>query len=230
MDKQNKGDGIKIVISFILILALGVSMFAIIKSGDKLLSNLDSYLGITTAPGTTVDPGTSGNSGTTATPQQTTAAKTYSTSVDSLGAVEFLPVEYFYKTIDNVTYFYAAYEWASATSYDDYEGPSCVWYGAADYGTYSGVIRFSYDLQSFNLPSDMSGTVIPGDDGGHYQYSFRNLEAKGGKLYISYCSITNCSDPNGVLSDLIENVFNNKTYFSVIVTSSVGDEPGELPS
>ena len=202
-------------------------MFAIIKSGDKLLSNLDSYLGITTAPGTSVVPGTSGNSGTTATPQQTTVAKTYATSIGSAGGVYFLPVGYFYKTIDDVTYFYAAYEWSPATSYDDYEGPSSVKYRVRDYGTYSGVIRFSYDLESFNLPEDMSGSLSVQD--GYSEYGFRNLEAKGGFLFVSYCSITNCSNPLVVLDDLEMNVFSDSYYFSITI-GPAGDEPGELPS
>lgn len=229
MDKQNKGDGIKIVISFILILALGVSMFAIIKSGDKLLSNLDSYLGIeTTAPSITGNSGTSGNSGTTATPQETTAAKTYATTYNSVGGVEFLPVGYFHKTIDGVTYFYAAYEWAPASSWADYEGPSSVKYRVNDYGTYSGVIRFSYDLQFFNLPENMSGSISD-DDNGWKEYAFKDLEAKGGKLYVSYCSITNCNNPDEVMSDLQANVFNDLSYFAITVGPS-SDEPGELPS
>lgn len=209
MDKQNKGDGIKIVISFILILALGVSMFAIIKSGDKLLSNLDSYLGITTAPGTSVVPGTSGNSGTSGMPQQTTKDPYIVTEPSA--DIHMYDGGTGWTTVGDITYFFRKYSF----EYGEYK--CFVIKSVADYEDYSGVIRHSQNGIDWEIsvPNDMNQITI-----NPYMYQV---------VYVSYTCIQNCSNPEQVARDL-SGLYYNTNYFDIDFYNAVGDGSGTSPS
>lgn len=109
-----------------------------------------------------------------------------------------------YKTIEDVTYFFVKYQLLDTESQGVCSGK--------DYGDYVCVFRYSYSLSGFNNITD--GEFTLGRAGSVY----------GEYVYVSYCSVQNCENPDAVLDDLNKNVFSNEKYYSVEIYSGLGDE------
>ncbi|MBQ8141066.1 MAG: hypothetical protein IJ038_05160 [Clostridia bacterium] len=108
-----------------------------------------------------------------------------------------------YKTIDGTTYFFVKYEIPDPTNVN-------INFNIVDYGNYEAVLRYSYNLTNWYIvEEDVEGFAELPDTTSEY-------------LYVSYCAVTNCADPEAVLLDLRENVFTNDAYYSVIVSDVSG--------
>lgn len=153
-----------------------------------------------------------GSASTTARTTAKTTAKTsvtYATSYYPGGsAYAIRDGEPGYTTIDGVTFFYLKITYP--------HDAISVYVEGSDYGNYVNRFMMSFDKQNWQLCSY-------GSDNKFSAY------VSGNTVYVSYCSVTNCADPDAVLDDLIENVFGNNDYCSITVSNTIGDETGVAP-
>ena len=109
-----------------------------------------------------------------------------------------------YKTIDNTTYFFMTEVFPS-----EYVGGS-INFSGDDFGDHNCIFRYSYDLKTFELCSSLSTLNQIG------------IGASYDRVYLSYCSVTGCSDPDAVLDVLESNVFGNESYYKVWYLGGIG--------
>ena len=83
----------------------------------------------------------------------------------------------------------------------------------------SGRFKVSYDGRTWTLLSELCDLDFP------------NFAIPTGvnSIYISYCTISDCEDPEAVLNELDLKVFNNKNYYNVYLSQAIGDVPEETP-
>lgn len=174
---------------------------AVILCTSLALSACVPKLDVSTSTSKTTN---SENSQTTESAKDTEATTVKPAETDQWGNIFAKEGAAGYKKIDNITYFYVAYDFPSV--YDNLQ------YSFNAYGSYEVIPRYSYNLTSWNL-------IVDDVDEG---VSTLGRPSAPGMIYISYCSISNCSDPDSVLLDLKNNVFSNSAYYSVLLTEASG--------
>lgn len=139
---------------------------------------------------------------TTVNPKETSASTVATTAKVSDYAIRESGAGY--KTIDNTTYFFMTEVFPS-----EYVGGS-INFSGDDFGDHNCIFRYSYDLKTFELCNSLSTPNQIAIGSSH------------DRVYLSYCSVTGCSDPDAVLDVLESNVFCNESYYKIWYLGGIG--------
>ena len=115
-----------------------------------------------------------------------------------------------YVVVNDYTYFFSYYDnqYSSTVFWKSHNnGEEVSNWDIKPYSNYELYIASSYDGLKWELD----------------EYDFHDFPVRAGeRFFISYTRIKNCSNPDYVLQDLVQNVFTNHSYFHFFTGSAAG--------